>query len=216
MALLRNLLVLFTCVALVFSVFSIMGCESGLQDRLTSTESELSTVKGELSVVEGELTTVKGELSVVEGELTTVKGELSVVEGELTTVRGELSVVRGELSVVEGELSVVEGELSVVEGELVWTQAALELCETTGHGILQVENDYIASVTKLYISSVEDNEWGDQWLGAPIPSGTWRHFGVYAGEYDIKAVFSNDSPDLITKRTILPGQIITLQIITLE
>ena len=85
MALLRNLLVLFTCVALVFSVFSIMGCESGLQDRLTSTESELSTVRGAL-------TTVKGELSVVEGELTTVKGELSVVEGELVWTRVALEL----------------------------------------------------------------------------------------------------------------------------
>ena len=99
----------------------------------------------------------------------------------------------------------------MVEGELAWTQAALELCETTGYGILQVKNNYIASVTELYISSVEDSEWGDQWLGAPIPSNTWRHFGVYAGEYDIRTVFSNGT-DATTKKTILPSQIRTLEI----
>jgi hypothetical protein len=154
MTLLVKLLRLFTCIIFVFSLLSMMGCETGLQDRLTMVENDLSET--------------------------------------------------------QGELNSVRGELSTVEGELRDTQEALEECQESGLGVLKVENDYASgSIVSLHIALVGDG-WGGQWLGAPIPSFTFRHFGLLPGTYDIKAIFSNGF-EVISQRTILPGEFTTAQ-----
>ena len=147
-------------------------------------------------------------LTIIIGCETDLQDRLTRVENELSTVEGELSTTRGELSTVEGELSTTRGELSTVEGELRDSKEALRVCETSGLGILIVENDFIYSVVELYISPVTSGGWGAQWLGAPIPPSTWRHFGLKPGTYNVKALFSNNTK-LETIRTISPSEFTT-------
>jgi hypothetical protein len=58
-----------------------------------------------------------------------------------------------------------------------------------GDGNLTMINNSGETVCFVYISPVEDDTWGDDWLGSTetVSSGSQRRFDVPNGDYDLRA-----------------------------
>lgn len=69
-------------------------------------------------------------------------------------------------------------------------------------GKLVVENSSLWDIQEAYVSSVDDDEWGPDQLGANVlESGqTWTLTGVECGDYDLKLV--DEDGDVCVKRGI--------------
>ena len=154
--------------------------------------------------LEQELESTRNELNSVRSELSSTQSQLSRTESELADVKNELEESQTDLSDSHIEISDLEWDLEITADELI-------ACQDYGYGVLKIQNNYVSSITKLYLSPSTSPSWGGQWLGSSMPSITYRHFGLKAGRYDIRTIFGNGK-ELTGERTIIGGQLTTFTI----
>ena len=77
-------------------------------NELTTTNNELTKIKGELTTTNNELTKIKGELITTNNELITTNNELTKIKGAFTTTNNELTKIKGELTKTKSEFTIEE------------------------------------------------------------------------------------------------------------
>jgi chromosome segregation ATPase len=64
----------------------------------TALRSEITGLRGDVTVVRSEITGLRGDITVVHGEIAELRGEITVARGEITTLRSEITTMRSEIT----------------------------------------------------------------------------------------------------------------------
>jgi predicted nucleic acid-binding Zn-ribbon protein len=91
---------------------------SAIDVRLTSAESDISTLESEMDSVESRATSLEGRVSTAEDDIADIESAASTLEGRVSTAESDITALEGRASTLESDLSTAESNISTLQSDL--------------------------------------------------------------------------------------------------
>lgn len=73
------------------------GDFTGALQAISTLQSDLTTLQGEVDGIETDITTINSTLTTIAGQITTLQNEMNAVEGDITTIQGNITTLQGSI-----------------------------------------------------------------------------------------------------------------------
>jgi len=91
---------------------------SAIDVRLTSAESDISTLESEMDSVESRATSLEGRVSTTEDDIAAIESAASTLEGRVSTAESDITALEGRADTLESDLSTAESNISTLQSDL--------------------------------------------------------------------------------------------------